>query len=79
MQFGFSTDPCSALVCPVGSVKKEFPVTGEEYCDPSCDIDNGGCDNDKFCTLGEPFCFNPMKPCMQEVICRIEGTPYTCM
>ena len=56
----------------MGSVKKSFPVTGEEYCDPSCDIDNGGCDIDKICSLGKPNCIE--QPCIGVVTCLFEGT-----
>ena len=58
----------------MGSEKKTFPPTGEEYCDPSCDIDNGGCDIDKICVPGAPPCFE--QPCIGEVNCFIEGTIY---
>ena len=77
MLFGFSTDPCSALECPVGSARKVFPPTGEEYCDPSCDIDNGGCDDDVMCFLGLPPCFE--QPCIGEIYCFFEGTIYMYM
>ena len=70
--FGFSTDQCTD--CPVGSECKVFPPTGEKYCDPSCDIDNGGCDDDKICFLGLPRCFE--EPCIGEVVCLTEGIIY---
>ena len=79
MVFGFSTDPCITMECPKGSECKVFPPTGEAYCDPSCDIDNGGCDDDQLCFPGlPPDCIvSPAgEPCIAELICRDEGTVY---
>ena len=75
MVFGFSTDPCTTKECPVGSECKEFPPTGEAYCDPSCDVDNGGCDDDQLCIVVKPPCAFPFEqPCTSVVICVNEGT-----
>ena len=74
MVFGFFTDPCNTLECPVGSELKVFPDTGEEYCEPSCDIDNGGCGDDMICSPALPVCFE--QPCIGAVVCLNEGTIY---
>ena len=59
----------------MGSECKVFPPTGEEYCEPSCDIDNGGCDDDKICKIGLPSCVYPREqPCVGEVACLTEGS-----
>ena len=76
MQFEFSTDPCSTLECPQGFEVKVFPPTGEEYCDPSCDNNTGGCDIDEICVqhVGQLNCVKQL--CLREVSCLIEGTVY---
>ena len=73
------TDPCTTMECPRGSECKVFPPTGEAFCDPSCDIDNGGCDDDQECMLALPFCPPPtVQPCTGVVTCVDKGN-ITCM
>ena len=75
--FGFCTDPCTFEECPKGSVCKVFELTGEAFCDPSCGIDNGGCDDDQLCVLALPVCANPpVQPCVGFVTCVDKGIPY---
>ena len=43
-------------------------LTDRPYCDPSCDIDNGGCSDDEVCVPAETvFCFRA--PCPQGIRC----------
>ena len=43
-------------------------LTGRPYCDPSCDIDNGGCSDDEVCVPAETvFCIRA--PCPQGIRC----------
>ena len=93
MAFGFSTDPCATKECPKGSKCKvfeptgeafeptgeAFEPTGEAFCDPSCDIDNGGCDEDQRCILALPVCANPpVQPCVGLVTCEDIGIVNMC-
>ena len=79
MVFGFCTDPCTYKECPKGSVCKVFEPTGEAFCDPSCNIDNGGCDDDQDCVLALPVCANPpVQPCVGFVTCVDKGMVHVC-
>jgi len=42
--------------CPTGYKLKIYQPTGEPYCDPSCDVDNGGCEDDEYCSLRNVSC-----------------------
>ena len=63
-------DGCPA--CPLGYQLKKYLPTGEQYCEPSCDIDNGGCDDDKDCSLRSVTC-PPNRPCPPVVQCLVAG------
>ena len=71
----FSTGPCATKLCPKGSACMVFQLTGEAFCNPSCNIDNGGCDDDQLCVLTLPVCANPpLQPCVGFVTCVDKGT-----
>ena len=42
--------------------------TGEPFCNPSCEVDNGGCGDDE-CIEGHEECVGPDEPCFRFVIC----------
>ena len=44
------------LECPRGTRCKVFEPTNETYCEPSCDIDNGGCFTNQTCSLSNVTC-----------------------
>lgn len=64
----FIVDPCSTVLCPSGSICKivdDFP-----YCEPSCDIENGGCGPNEICTLVPGIC--ELTQCPPKVNCSSE-------
>ena len=78
------TDPCASFDCPSHTRCKVFrnlfgdPIGPAEqaYCDPSCDLDNGGCEEDEICQLLPPVC-QPDAPCPFLVRCTHEGEHQT--
>ena len=42
--------------------------TGEAFCEPSCKLDNGGCQSDEICELETVQCVRA--PCPPVVNCR---------
>ena len=60
-------DPCNGFECPTGFQCKVFKPTGEAFCDPSCDLDNGGCADDETCSLENVTCVRT--PCPPVVKC----------
>ena len=60
-------DACVGFECPTGSRCKVYEPTGEAYCEPSCDIDNGGCADDEVCSLEDKVCVR--SPCPPQVKC----------
>ena len=61
-------DPCEHHKCPTGSKCKVYEVTGETYCEASCDLDNGGCAANQTCSLQAVECIRA--PCPPEVQCQ---------
>ena len=66
----FIVDPCSIVLCPVGSICKVEHDTGLAYCEPSCDIENGGCGPNQICTLVPRIC--ELTHCPPRVNCSSE-------
>ena len=60
-------DPCTLVDCQPNSVCKVDPGTGTPFCEPSCDLANGGCRDDQLCTLNQVLCVTT--PCPPEIIC----------
>ena len=68
--FFFSeTHPCASAICPIGSVCRVYigNSTNTTYCQPSCEIDNGGCKRGERCSLIKQTCF--LQPCPPQVEC----------
>ena len=63
----YYTDLCRNHTCPTGSQCKVYQPTGEAFCDPSCDLDNGGCPADQMCSLQTVECVRV--PCPPTVNC----------
>ena len=59
---------CSTVECPIGYTCEIYPSTGEGYCNPSCNLDNGGCDEDEVCTLVPVQCIRA--PCPPVINCE---------
>ena len=56
--------------CEKGSQCKvygPYGPTGQPYCEPSCDLDNGGCPADQICSLHNVKC--AQDPCPPVVKC----------
>ena len=64
-------DPCSDFECPRGSACKVYEPTNEAFCDPSCELDNGGCNSNQACELDQVNCVRA--PCPPEVVCTDVG------
>ena len=62
-------DPCEHFGCPTGSTCKVFQPTGEAFCQPSCDLDNGGCASNETCSLQQVQCVRA--PCPPVVKCLL--------
>ncbi|XP_065884398.1 IgGFc-binding protein-like isoform X2 [Dysidea avara] len=61
-------EECREVVCPRGSVCKLHGPSNETYCDPSCDVDNGGCASNQTCSVTSSVtCVTP--PCPSVVEC----------
>ena len=56
--------------CPRGSQCKVDETVHQAYCEPSCDLDNGGCADNEVCTLQQQTCTNG--PCPSVVQCLSE-------
>ena len=67
--------------CTRGSQCKVDEAVHQAYCEPSCDLDNGGCADNEVCSLLQPVtCVDP--PCPSNVQCAGEFiTPheYVCI
>ena len=81
-------DPCETKSeeCPIGTRCKIYEPTGEAFCEPSCSIENGGCDSDEVCTLQDVVCVrspcppmvqctDPCSVCTSNQTCRLEPVP----
>ena len=59
-------DPCAEVNCSVGSQCMVDGPSGAGYCEPSCDLDNGGCAADQQCILKHVQCITaPCPPIVQ--------------
>ena len=66
-------DDCSTHKCPTGSQCKVCNETGLPYCVYSCDIDNGGCDDERLCIeVDAPSCI--AGDCCSPVNVTCDGT-----
>ena len=63
----YTVDPCDNHMCPIGSQCKVYRPTGEAFCEPSCDLDNGGCPANQECSLQTVQCVRA--PCPPVVQC----------
>ena len=61
-------DPCLSKECPIGSSCKIYQVTGEAYCEQSCELESGGCQSHQKCELVNVTCARA--PCPPVVNCR---------
>ena len=64
------SDPCAAIFCQDGYQCKVDGPSGNGYCEPSCDLNNGGCAADQQCMLIPVQCITT--PCPPTVRC-VEG------
>ena len=79
----FSIDPCATVDCQPGSTCKVYQPTGEAFCEPSCDINNGGCAADQICQLNQVQCVRapcpPVVECLDaEEVCSLKPDPGPC-
>ena len=61
--------------CRKGTQCKLHEPTGRPYCEPSCDIDNGGCPDNQTCSLQSVTCIQA--PCPPKVQCRDSELMYS--
>ena len=53
-------------MCPTGSQCKVNQTLRQAYCEASCDLDNGGCADDRLCSLQQVMCEGyPCPPAVQ--------------
>lgn len=64
----FNLIACEKMNCRKGSQCKMHEPTGQPYCEPSCDLDNGGCRANQTCSLRNVMCVRA--PCPPMVQCR---------
>ncbi len=55
------------LRCPPGHRCEVDKETGETFCNPNCELDNGGCSSDQICSLLSVQCVR--SPCPPTVQC----------
>ena len=68
-------DPCAGVDCAIGYRCMVDGASGTGYCEPSCDLYNGGCAGDQQCVLKQVECFTT--PCPPVVECvQLQGTVY---
>ena len=70
------TSPCATIKCSVGYRCMVDNITGTGYCDPSCDLNNGGCPADQQCVLKQVQCIT--SPCPPVVECTEGLSFHTC-
>ena len=68
------TDSCTGFECPTGSQCKVYEPTGEAFCEPSCDLNNGGCPANQRCSLETVQCVRA--PCPPVVKCTPRTRKY---
>ena len=59
-----------AINCTRGSQCKVDEAVHQAYCEPSCDLDNGGCADNEVCSLQQQTCTSG--PCPPVVKCSSE-------
>ena len=66
--FNTATHPCKTAICPNGTKCEVDSSSGIAHCQPSCDINNGGCPQGSECSLvNATVCF--AQPCLLAVKC----------
>ena len=65
---------CPEVQCEPGHQCEVVSSTGEPFCNPTCQVDNGGCGEDE-CIEGLSSCVNPDEPCFKSVICSVSLPP----
>ena len=66
MFFPFTHTACEGAICPTGSQCEVNQTVRQAYCEPSCDLDNGGCSDDQICSLQQVTCESfPCPPAVQ--------------
>ena len=60
-------NPCERFECIHGSRCKVNEITGEPFCEQSCEYDNGGCTEGQICRMTTLICLNP--PCADVIEC----------
>ena len=68
------TDRCTGFECPTGSQCKVYEPTREAFCEPSCDLNNGGCPANQRCSLETVQCVRA--PCPPVVKCTPRTRKY---
>jgi hypothetical protein len=63
----FLVNPCAVMRCPQYTVCKVYAPTGEGYCDPTCYLNNGGCNSSQQCSLEPVNCVRA--PCPPVIKC----------
>lgn len=63
----FDSTACKDVSCKKGSWCRVYEPTGQPYCEPSCDLNNGGCPADQTCSLRNVTC--TQAPCLPVVEC----------
>ena len=61
------TDLCTGFEFSTGYHCKVYEPTGEPFCEPSCDLGNGGCSNGEIYSLINVTCVRA--PCPPTVTC----------
>ena len=72
----YSVDPCEGFDCGSSARCKLHPYTSEPFCEPSCELDNGGCPANQECLLKEVQCESC--PCPPVVECTHTGPCNAC-
>ena len=67
-----TVDPCATVLCANGYICKLDETTRRPFCDPSCEINNGGCQVDEECRLIQVECFTD--PCPPVIECVAQQT-----
>ena len=61
-------DACATVRCPAGTRCRVDVGSGQVFCDPSCEYENGGCEEDEICRMTSVQCVTT--PCPDGVICH---------